>query len=243
VAGAIAGMVMLGSLFPLIAAAIRIDDGGPILFAHTRVGRNGRLFRMWKFRTMQVDAECNGGPLTIGADPRETRVGRFLRASKLDELPQLWNVLLGEMSLVGPRPESPQFVALYDSEQRCILDLVPGITDPAAIHYCELPTLLAGTTNPEEFYVKHVIPDKIRLQLGYATRATVFTDLCIVAKTFQCIARGLPTWHRRRSVGHSSRPLWSDGPVRAKPSSAGATASPEDRLHLREAGSAGGEGL
>lgn len=184
---AAAGLVVLSPLFALVAVAIRVDDPGPVFFRHTRVGRGGERFRMWKFRTMTVDAERRGGPLTVGSDPRITRMGRVLRARKLDELPQLLNVLSGRMSLVGPRPESPKYVELYDGEQRPVLELTPGITDPAAIRYSDLPTLLDRASDPEQFYVEQIMPDKIRLHLSYASRATFVSDLRVLGQTVRCL--------------------------------------------------------
>lgn len=188
--GAAASLIVLTPILLLVAVVIWVDDPGPVFFRHTRVGRHGRLFRMWKFRTMETDAEERGGPLTIGRDPRLTRIGRVLRARKLDELPQLLNVLSGDMSLVGPRPESPKFVEFYDGEQRRVLDLMPGITDPAAVRYCDLPNLLDRAADPEQFYVQQIMPDKIRMHLAYADRATIVSDLCVLAQTFRCCIMG-----------------------------------------------------
>jgi lipopolysaccharide/colanic/teichoic acid biosynthesis glycosyltransferase len=184
---AVIGLILFGPLLLLIAIAIRFDDPGPVFFAHTRVGRDGRCFRMWKFRTMKTGAERCGGSLTIHADPRITRVGRVLRVYKLDELPQLLNVVIGNMSLVGPRPEAPEFVNLHDRMQCRVLKLMPGITDPAAIHYSDLPTLLAHATDPKAFYLEEIRPDKIRRHLEYAAWATTWTDLRIVLQTVGCI--------------------------------------------------------
>jgi lipopolysaccharide/colanic/teichoic acid biosynthesis glycosyltransferase len=166
-----------------VAALIKLDDGGPVYFVQTRIGRWGRPFQMLKFRTMRVDPAQRGGLLTIGKDPRITRVGRFLRASKLDELPQLVNVLVGEMSLVGPRPELPKYVALYDASQRRVLDLRPGITDPASIAYRHESTLLGGASDPEALYIQSILPDKIRINLEYASRATILSDLAVITRT------------------------------------------------------------
>jgi lipopolysaccharide/colanic/teichoic acid biosynthesis glycosyltransferase len=189
---AVIGLIVFGPLLLLIAVAIRLDDPGPVFFAHTRVGRGGRCFRMWKFRTMKTDAERCGGPLTVHADPRVTQVGRLLRAYKLDELPQLLNVLIGNMSLVGPRPEAPEFVNFHDGQQRRVLKLMPGITDPAAIHYSNLSTLLASATDPKAFYLEKIRPDKVRRHLEYATRATTWSDLRVVVQTVRCIVNTGP---------------------------------------------------
>lgn len=162
---------------------IKLDDKGPVFFRQERVGYKGRPFRIWKFRTMVVDAEKIGKPLTVGRDPRITRVGYWLRKFKLDELPQLFNVLVGEMSLVGPRPEVPKYVALYTPEQRKVLDLVPGITDPASIKYRDESEILGRSPDPDRTYLEEIMPEKIRLNLEYAAHATVWSDFIIVLKT------------------------------------------------------------
>lgn len=183
VLGAGIGLLLLCPVFAVVAVLIKLDDGGPVYFLQTRIGRGGRPFRMLKFRTMTVDAEQRGGSLTIGEDPRITRLGRILRASKLDELPQLVNVLAGQMSLVGPRPELPKYVAFYDASQRRVLDLRPGITDPASIVYRHESTLLGGSSDPEALYMHTILPDKIRINLEYAGRATIFSDLAVIVRT------------------------------------------------------------
>ncbi|MBE3550226.1 MAG: glycosyltransferase [Brockia lithotrophica] len=183
------GLLLLFPVFLGIALAIKFDDGGPVFFRQRRIGYRGRPFAMWKFRTMVVDAEQKGGLLTVGRDPRVTRVGYWLRKTKLDELPQLWNVLKGEMSLVGPRPEVPQYVALYTEEQRRVLELVPGITDPASIRFRHENELLAQSPDPERTYVEVVMPEKIRLNLEYARRATVWSDFAVILQTFLALLR------------------------------------------------------
>jgi lipopolysaccharide/colanic/teichoic acid biosynthesis glycosyltransferase len=188
--GATLGLLVLWPLFAIVAALIKLDDGGPVLFVQSRVGRGGRPFAMLKFRTMTVDAGQRGGSLTIGADPRITRLGRLLRASKLDELPQLVNVLTGDMSLVGPRPELAKYVALYDADQRRVLELRPGITDPASIAYRHESMLLDRAPDPEAFYIASILPDKIRINLDYAARASVLRDLGVIASTITALFRG-----------------------------------------------------
>jgi lipopolysaccharide/colanic/teichoic acid biosynthesis glycosyltransferase len=183
VGATIAGLFVLWPVLLIVALLIKLDDGGSVFFRQERVGRAGRRFRVWKFRTMIPDAERRGGALTVGQDPRTTRVGRWLRRSKLDELPQLFNVLAGDMSLVGPRPEVPRYVARYSAEQRRVLDLVPGITDPASIAYSRESELLARAPDPERYYVTAVMPDKIRINLTYAARATRWTDVKVVLGT------------------------------------------------------------
>jgi lipopolysaccharide/colanic/teichoic acid biosynthesis glycosyltransferase len=185
VAGATAGLLVLAPLFAVIALLVRVEDGGPAFFLQERVGYQGRVFRMWKFRTMVRDAESRGLPLTVGRDPRVTRVGAWLRRLKVDELPQLLNVLIGNMTLVGPRPEVPRYVALYDGAQRRVLGLVPGITDEASIRYSEEDALLATAADPERFYVDELMGEKIRINLEYAARATVWTDVGVILATLR----------------------------------------------------------
>jgi lipopolysaccharide/colanic/teichoic acid biosynthesis glycosyltransferase len=174
------GLLVIWPFLVLTALIVLISDGWPILFVQERVGKEGRPFRMLKFRTMK---RVVGAALTIGADSRITSVGRVLRKLKLDEFPQLINVLKGEMSLVGPRPEIPRYVSLYSSEQRQVLELLPGITDPASLKYIDESTLLAEAKDPEKFYIETVMPDKIRLNLDYAKKATPLTDLHLIVKT------------------------------------------------------------
>lgn len=177
------GIVLCIPIFIIIAVAIKIEDGGPVFFRQTRIGYRGKPFTILKFRTMVPGAENQGPAITVGADPRITRVGSWLRKIKLDELPQLINVLRGQMSLVGPRPEVPEYVRLYSPDQRRVLDLVPGITDPASLKYRNESELLAQASNPTEEYVNRIMPDKIRINLEYAARATVWSDLRIVVTT------------------------------------------------------------
>ena len=188
VALAVLGLALTWPAFLLAALAIRLDSAGPVLFTQERVGRNFSRFRILKFRTMRVDAERNGPGVTPLGDPRVTRVGRFLRASKLDELPQLWNVLRGDMSLVGPRPELPRFVRIYAKEFREILKVRPGITDPASIAYRAESALLAGVADPEAEYVRSVLPAKIRLARLYVQRASWMYDLRLVLQTLLLLA-------------------------------------------------------
>ena len=149
IAASLAGLILLSPVLAAIAAAIKLDTPGTVFYRQERVGRAGVPFRIWKFRTMVAGAASLGGALTVGDDSRITEVGRLLRRFKLDELPQLANVLAGEMSLVGPRPEVARYVALYTEAQRRVLDLVPGITDPASIAYRDEAALLAQRPDPE----------------------------------------------------------------------------------------------
>jgi len=177
------GLIALLPVFAAIAAAIKLTSPGPVFFVQTRVGRGGRPFRMLKFRSMTADAEQRGPQLTAHGDPRITPVGQFLRKTKLDELPQLLNVLRGEMSLVGPRPEVPRYVDLYTPQERRVLELTPGITDPASIAYRREEELLAAAADPEAAYVTAIMPHKIRINLEYASRATPLTDFLVVVAT------------------------------------------------------------
>jgi len=190
VAVSVLALVLLWPLGLLIGAAVTLGDGGPAFFRQERVGRGGRTFRMWKFRTMIVGAERSGRHLTVGDDPRVTRVGAVLRRTKLDELPQLLNVLRGEMSLVGPRPEVPRYVAFYTAEERAVLRLTPGITDPASLRYRDESQELAASADPERTYIEHIVPEKIRLNLAYAAHATWLSDLGVIWATLRALARG-----------------------------------------------------
>jgi len=181
------GLIVLAPLLLLVSTAIWLEDRGSVFFRQERIGLRGHPFRMWKFRTMVVDAEARGGQLTIGDDSRITHVGRWLRRLKLDELPQLVNVIAGNMSLVGPRPEVGRYTKLYTEEQRKVLELVPGITDPASIRYRDEGTLLAQADDPERLYVECIMPDKIRINLEYAGHATVVTDFVTVSRTIMHI--------------------------------------------------------
>lgn len=184
---AAAGLLLLAPLLALVAVWIKLDSPGPTLFRQTRVGRFGQPFTIHKFRTMRV---APGAALTVGEDPRITRSGRVLRATKLDELPQLWEVLRGAMSLVGPRPELPRYVALYPAELReRVLSVRPGITDPASLAFSHESELLAAATDPEREYIERVMPAKLKLSADYAARATLLTDLRLIAATLLRVMR------------------------------------------------------
>ncbi len=182
------GLVLLSPVAGIIGLLIKLSDGGPIHFAQIRIGRHGRPFRLWKFRSMVVNADKLGPPLTKEEDERITRIGRFLRKTKLDELPQLWNVLRGEMSFVGPRPEVPRYVAAYTPDQRGILEHKPGITDMATLHFRNEEALLRGAKDVEEFYLEHCVPKKLELNQQYARQATLIKDVWIIVQTL------LPYW-------------------------------------------------
>lgn len=177
------GVLILLPLFLAIAVWIKLDSPGPILFRQIRVGQFGREFTLYKFRTMVADAEALGKQITAIDDWRITRSGRLLRKYKLDELPQLFNVLKGEMSLVGPRPEVPKYVAFYTLEQRRVLEVPPGITDLASIKFRNESDLLAGISNSEELYIQEIMPQKLELNLNYIAQASLSFDLLIILKT------------------------------------------------------------
>jgi lipopolysaccharide/colanic/teichoic acid biosynthesis glycosyltransferase len=177
------GIILLSPILLIIYLLIKIDSKGPALFLQTRVGRNGLPFKIAKFRTMIVDAEKVGKQITIGRDPRITRVGHHLRKYKLDELPQLFNVLKGEMSLVGPRPEVPKYVNFYTEEQRKILEVRPGITDYASIKYINENELLEKSKNPERTYIEEIMVDKLKLNLEYVIKRSIFEDVKIILMT------------------------------------------------------------
>jgi lipopolysaccharide/colanic/teichoic acid biosynthesis glycosyltransferase len=177
------GLLMLSPGFLLLAALVKLADRGPVLFRQQRIGEKGKLFWILKFRSMVVDAERLGLSVTKDGDPRITRLGRFLRKTKLDELPQLWNVLRGEMSFVGPRPEVPRYVAHYTEEQKRVLALKPGITDPATLEFRNEEEILRGVPDTERFYVEYCIPRKIELNLAYSETANLWEDIKIILRT------------------------------------------------------------
>lgn len=182
------GLLLLAPVLLLAAAWIKLDSPGPALFRQTRVGRFGVPFTIHKFRTMRVEP---GAAITVGADPRITRSGQVLRQTKLDELPQLWDVLRGAMSLVGPRPELPHYVALYPADLReRVLAVRPGITDPASLAYSHEAELLAAASDPEREYREVILPAKLKLSAGYAARASLATDLRLILATLARVARG-----------------------------------------------------
>lgn len=178
----LAGLILLSPLLAAVAGLVKLDSPGPVLYRAQRVGQGGRLFRLYKFRSMVTDAARRGPAITTAGDRRVTRVGRLLRRTKIDELPQLINVLKGEMSLVGPRPEDPRYVALYTPEQRQILAVRPGITSPASLHYRREEQLLQGA-DWERVYVEQVMPHKIQLELDYVARRSLWSDLGLILQT------------------------------------------------------------
>jgi len=188
VAAAAAGLVIASPLLVTAAVLVRLSSPGPILFRQERIGRYGRPFQLVKFRSMRTDS---GGPLvTSAADRRVTPVGRVLRQSKLDELPQLVNVLRGDLSLVGPRPEVARYVALYSAEDRALLQSVrPGITDPATIRFRNEEDILGRSADPERAYVEEVLPAKVRLYRQYLEQASFVNDIHVLVATARVVAR------------------------------------------------------
>lgn len=178
-----AALCVLWPVLLLIALAIVVDDPGPVFYRQVRVGRGGKPFRIFKFRTMVVDADKKGLSITVGRDSRITRVGALLRKTKLDELAQLINVLCGQMSFVGPRPEVPRYVELYTPYQRQVLLVRPGITDYASIAYRNENDLLAGADDPERMYIETIMPDKIELNMKYLREISPLTDVRLMLRT------------------------------------------------------------
>jgi lipopolysaccharide/colanic/teichoic acid biosynthesis glycosyltransferase len=183
------GLLLLSPLMLLAAVLIKLESRGPAIFRQERVGRNGRIFRIHKFRTMRHTNGANSAQLTVGEDPRITRIGRFLRNFKLDELPQLIDVLHGDMSLVGPRPEVPRYVRYYTERDRMIvLSVPPGITDFASIRYREESALLGQARDPNEIYVKRILPKKLRYYRFYVRRRSVLLDIRLILMTICAVA-------------------------------------------------------
>jgi len=177
------GLLVLSPLLAASAASIKLGSRGPVLYKGLRVGINGRRFNILKFRTMVANAEAIGGSTTPADDPRVTSVGRVLRRTKLDELPQLWNVLKGDMSFVGPRPQVPWAVDLYTPEERLILSVRPGITDYASLQFANEGEILRGSTDPDRDYMEKIHPEKMRLSLEYVRSRSFTRDLAIIART------------------------------------------------------------
>ncbi len=183
-----AGLLVLSPLFLVVAVLIKADSTGPVFYRQVRVGRGEKLFRIHKFRTMVTDADVRGPQLTAGNDRRITRIGAFLRRWKVDELPQLIDVLCGDMSLVGPRPEVPEYVSHYPKEtRRLVLSVRPGITDRASIHFRDENELLAGKGNPAKFYIEQILPIKLKYHKDYARSHSVADDFRIILETLRAV--------------------------------------------------------
>jgi lipopolysaccharide/colanic/teichoic acid biosynthesis glycosyltransferase len=177
-----AGVLLLAPLFAGVAVLIKLDSPGPVFFKQKRIGRGFCPFWIYKFRTMRHDAPENM-QLTVGADSRITRIGGFLRRSKLDELPQLFNILVGDMTLVGPRPEVPRYVEAFHRDYQEILTVRPGLTDLASLKYRDEAALLGQSADPEQEYLHRVLPDKIRLGKEYIRRSSLAFDMNLIVKT------------------------------------------------------------
>ena len=183
------GLLALSPLFIVVAVWIKVDSQGPVFYRQTRVGKGNKDFHLLKFRSMVSDAD-KSGLLTVGGhDSRVTRAGYFIRKYKLDELPQLINVFLGDMSLVGPRPEVRKYVDMYTPEQLHVLDIRPGITDAASIKYRNENDLLAAADNPEQYYIDVIMPDKLRINLEYVAHHSLLRDLKLIFDTFIAILK------------------------------------------------------
>lgn len=181
------GLIFLAPFLLVICFFIVINNGFPVFYLQTRVGKNNKDFKLFKFRTMYKDADKKGLLTVGGRDPRVTPIGYYLRKYKLDELPQLLNVLFGSMSLVGPRPEVRKYVDMYDAEQKKVLNAKPGITDLASLEYINENELLAQSSNPEETYIKEIMPAKLELNKKYINSQGLATDLGIILKTIKKI--------------------------------------------------------
>ena len=182
------GLIILSPIIILIMLWIKRDSDGPVFFLQKRVGLHGKLFNIFKFRTMIPNAENKGLKVTVGSDPRITKSGHFLRKTKLDELPQLLNVLLGQMSIVGPRPEVPEFMNEYSTEIRTkILSVRPGITDLASIEFTNEAEILAGSLEPKKKYIDDVMPIKAKFYMDYVDNNNFFSDMKIILLTFKKI--------------------------------------------------------
>ena len=181
-------LLLLSPVLLIVAGAIAVDSGFPIFFTQRRIGKNFRAFRLWKFRSMHPDPA--GTPITISGDSRVTRVGRFLRAAKLDEVPQFWNVLRGDMSLVGPRPELPEYVELFRDRYRNVLAVRPGITDLASIRFRNEADILAKAAEPLREYSEKILPAKLDMAEEYVKTQSVLEDITILLRTATAILRG-----------------------------------------------------
>ncbi|PIS37596.1 MAG: sugar transferase [Nitrospirae bacterium CG08_land_8_20_14_0_20_52_24] len=183
------GLFSFSPLLLTVSFLIKREDGGPVFYRGLRVGRNGKPFKIFKFRSMVLNAEQIGGPSTSDDDPRITRIGKLIRKYKLDELPQLINVLKGDMSIVGPRPEVQHYVDMYTEEEKAILTVRPGITDWASIWNPDEGAILAGSADPEKTYMEKIRPKKLELQLKYVRERSFWADMKIIMETIWTLVR------------------------------------------------------
>lgn len=181
------GLVCLSPLFLVLSVWIKCDSPGPVFYRQVRVGRYNKDFRLFKFRSMRPGSDRKGLITVGGRDPRVTRSGYYIRKYKLDELPQLINVFIGDMSLVGPRPEVRKYVDMYNAEQMHVLDVRPGITSLASIRYRDENDILAAAEDPDRAYIEQVMPDKIAIDLEYVAKASLATDIALIFRTFKAI--------------------------------------------------------
>lgn len=189
IVASLGGLIVLSPILIIVAICIKLDSKGPVFFKQKRVGKNKKIFEIYKFRTMVTDAEKLGKQITVGNDSRITRVGKFIRKCKLDEFPQLINVVKGEMSLVGPRPEVPRYVELYDEYQEQILLVQPGITDYASIAFRNENEILGNSHNPEEIYIEEIMPTKIELNMKYIRNISIVEDIKLIVNTILAILK------------------------------------------------------
>lgn len=187
---ALFGLSLLAHFFIIIAIIIKLDSKGPVFFRQERVGKGGHIFRIYKFRTMAAVQESGSSKITVGNDKRITKIGAVLRKYKIDELPQLINVLLGQMSIVGPRPEVAEYVAHYrERDKKIVFSIKPGITDLASIKFRNESEILAAEKNPHEAYIKKILPRKIKYYLFYARKNNICMDIWIIYRTILAVVR------------------------------------------------------
>lgn len=210
IATAVIVLPLLTPIFVLVVIAVLLESAGSPFYGSVRVGKNGRRFRMWKFRTMLKNADRLGTAVTTRRDPRITRVGSFLRATKIDELPQFINLLSGDLTLVGPRPEAPLFVEHYTQAQKEILRVKPGITGPAQLHYTVVEAeMVPEGQDAERFYLQQVMDEKVRRDLEYIRARTFFSDCRVVLRTIGLMARAIAEGVRHCGSGIAGLALWA----------------------------------
>lgn len=189
IVASVCGLILLSPLFFIVSVWIKLDSIGPVFYRQVRVGRYNKDFKIFKFRTMRIGAD-KGSLVTIGGrDPRVTRIGYYLRKFKIDELPQLINVFIGDMSLVGPRPEVRHYVNYWTSEQLHVLDVRPGITDPASIKFRNENELMESAEDPESFYINVIMQEKLKLYLEYVHNASLWYDIKLIFKTIYTVVK------------------------------------------------------
>jgi lipopolysaccharide/colanic/teichoic acid biosynthesis glycosyltransferase len=233
IAASLVAILLLSPILLLVGAAVKLTSRGPVLFCQERIGRRFRPFRIYKFRTMVQDAPMRGGTITVGDDPRITRVGRLLRKTKIDELPQLVNVLKGDMSLVGPRPETPKYVQQFREDYEEILQVRPGITDLASIEYRHEAAVLGQALDGERAYIESVLPEKIRLAKEYIRHASFWFDVKLLCRTVaSLIGDRLSARDEGRGVrgeGQGARTSVAGGLARRSAAAKGRVSQPQGR--------------